>query len=77
MTCTFANTKQMFTIITLVCYQGQLYTSDVTMGVVTKASLASPPEGLDGVALCRLAGASYPGLEYGSHSISVDISPAP
>ena len=79
MTCTYTNKKQLFTIITLVCLDGQLHASQVVMdgSPDSMASLDVLPGGFTHAALCGLGGASYPGLEYGPHTVSVDILPAP
>ena len=79
--CTFTNTKQLFTIITLVCLDNQLYASQVVMdGVVgdSKISLdlGATPAGLDDADLCGLGGASYAGKDHGPHTVSVDIPSA-
>jgi hypothetical protein len=80
-TCTITNTRQLFTIIVLVCRQADdsLYSSNVTVDGVAKNSLSAVPGGLAGVVtesdLCTklLGGARYTNEVFGGHT-PADIS---
>lgn len=76
-TCTYTNKKQLFTIITLVCLDGQLYASSVVLDGELMTSLVALPDGLTGADLCGLSGARYTDREPGEHFGSVTIYPAP
>ena len=70
--CVFTNTK-LFTIITLVCHNGQLYASTAALGDGTPVpTLAMAPVEFNP---CGLAGARFENNPTGNHPITVSISP--
>jgi hypothetical protein len=62
-------------VIVIVCHEGtdSLDSSEVTLGTDTKSSVSDAPTGFTEKDLCDIGGASFGGLDHGTHAPSVDI----
>lgn len=79
-TCTITNTRKLYTVIVLVCYQGDntLYSSNVTVDGTAKNSISAVPAALTGVTesdLCTklTGGARYVDKLSGAHTAALTI----
>jgi hypothetical protein len=63
-------------VIVLTCHEGTdtLLSSEVTIGGVTKSTLAAPPAGMTEAQLCSLGGAAFGGKPHGPLSAAVNIA---